>query len=65
MTHVVTKITCTDCEHKFDGILYEIFMVNKQYAAQCPECDGTTFFSGVSDFIDTEIPKGAVEIKRL
>ncbi|MCU8478814.1 hypothetical protein L9W73_16435 [Vibrio aestuarianus] len=63
MTHVVTKITCTDCKKTFSGVLHELFDVSSSYGAECPKCNGMTFFYGVSEFVDTEIPEDAVEVK--
>ncbi|MGE6811570.1 MULTISPECIES: hypothetical protein [Pseudoalteromonas] len=63
MTHTVTKVTCSDCNQKFDGVLHDLFDVSQSYSAECPDCKSMTFFYGVSDFIDVEIPSGAVEIK--
>ena len=63
MAHTVTKIICSDCEHLFTGVLHDLFDVSKNYVAECPECKGMTLFHGVADFINVEIPTGAVEIK--
>lgn len=63
MTHSVTNITCTNCDEKFDGVLHDIFNVDKNYAAQCPKCNGMTIFYGVAGIIDSDIPLDAVDIK--
>ncbi|MBH0041429.1 hypothetical protein [Pseudoalteromonas sp. SWXJZ10B] len=63
MTHTVTKITCSDCKQEFTGVLHNLFNVSENYAAECPECKGMTFFYGVADFVNVDIPVGAVEIK--
>ncbi|WP_394136472.1 hypothetical protein [Aliivibrio fischeri] len=62
MTHVVTEVICSDCTHEFSGVLYTLFNVNKSYSAECPKCNGVTFFYGVSGFTDTKIPDDAVTI---
>ena len=63
MSHSVTNITCSDCNEKFDGVLNDIFDVEKSYVAQCPKCNGLTIFYGVTGIIDPDIPQDAVDIK--
>lgn len=63
MTYTVTKITCSDCKHIFSGVLHDLLLVSKSYAATCPKCKLMTFFYGVSDIMGDEIPSESVKIK--
>jgi hypothetical protein len=63
MSHSVTNLECNKCNEKYSGILHGIFRPEKQYFSECPKCTKHTFFYGVTDIVDSEIPGNAVEIK--
>lgn len=63
MTYTVTTIYCEECSRQFAGVLYDLFDVNRTYAAKCPACSNVNYFPGVRDPINGEIPEEAVHVQ--
>jgi len=63
MTNSVVNITCDHCSKILNGILYDLFNVEKEYAITCVSCNNQTFFKGKAAIVNGEIPKDAIEIK--
>lgn len=65
MPYSATIIDCPNCKVTFNGVLNDLFQVDKSYYADCPACNKHTYFYGITTVINTNIPDNAVHVGSL
>lgn len=61
MAHTALNITCTFCDHQFNGVVHQLVNITKEYEVTCPQCDKLNVIYGLCGFIDF-IPSDAVKV---
>ena len=62
MTHTTISIVCDNCNKNLNGVLYDLFNIEKYYSITCLKCDNKNIFKGKAGIVDAEIASDAIKI---
>lgn len=63
MSYSTTQVKCSHCQEKYLAALKgELFKVDEEYAALCPNCNNETFIRNITGIVVDSIPTDSVNI---